>query len=60
MFELLARSPLVHEGSYILVEYPLKEQRAVPETLGPLVKIRDRRYGRTFLAIWGPAEGALA
>ena len=59
MFELLDRSPLIHEDSYVLVEYPLKEQRIVPESLGPLVKIRDRRYGRTFLAIWGPAEEAL-
>lgn len=56
MFELLDESPMLHEGSYVIVEYPLKELRNIPDTLGPLVKVRDRRYGRTFLAIWGPRE----
>ena len=56
MFELLDRSPLLHEGSFLLVEYPRKEADIVPDEVGPLVKFRDRRYGRTFLAIWGPRD----
>lgn len=53
---MLDRSPLLHAGSFVVVEYPLREVKNVPDTLGPLVKFRDRRYGRTFLAIWGPKE----
>lgn len=56
MFAMLDQSPLVHNESYVLVEYPRKEAEVVPNRLGPLVKFRDRRYGRTFLAIWGPAS----
>jgi len=56
LFEMLDRSPLLHAGSFVVVEYPLREVKNVPDTLGPLVKFRDRRYGRTFLAIWGPKE----
>ena len=39
----------------MVVEYPKKLGHLVPPTLGPLTKLRDRRYGRTLLAIYGPA-----
>lgn len=40
----------------MIVEYPKKLASLVRPTLGPLHKLRDRRYGRTYLAIYGPAE----
>ena len=55
LFGLLEGSPLVHEETYIVVEYPSKPRTAVPETMGPLTLIRDRKYGRTNLAVFGPA-----
>ena len=39
----------------MLVEYPRKLAHLVQEEMGPLRKLRDRRYGRTFLALYGPA-----
>ncbi|XP_072974077.1 uncharacterized protein [Typha angustifolia] len=49
----LGKSPLVGEDCFILVEYPLKT--SMEETCGHLVKIADRRFGRTNLLIYGPA-----
>lgn len=48
----LARSPLVGKDCFILVEYPLKTDMA--ESCGNLVKVADRRFGRTNLLIYGP------
>ena len=45
--------PLLQE-SIVIVEYPKKLASLVRERLGPLEKLRDRRYGRTYLAIYGP------
>ena len=57
LFELLENTPLLTDDSYVVVEYPGRLRRHVPDTLrdGALEKFRDRRYGRTWLAIWGPA-----
>ena len=33
-----------------------QEKKQIPDDLGPLVKIRDRKYGRTFIAIYGPLD----
>lgn len=38
------------------MEYPRKLLHLVRDSLGPLRKLRDRRYGRTFLALYGPAD----
>ncbi|CAG9462970.1 unnamed protein product [Pedinophyceae sp. YPF-701] len=56
MMAALDRTPLLHDRSFCLVEYPQKEWAAVPDSLGPLVKFRDRRYGRTYLALYGPED----
>lgn len=56
IFELLLGSPLLHAGSYVLVEYPQSLKSVIPENLGPLNLLRDRKYGRTLLAIYGPPE----
>lgn len=55
LMQQISDSPLVKEDTCIVVEYPIKSKREMPETCGPLVKIRDRRYGRTHVAIYGPA-----
>ncbi|KAK3149421.1 hypothetical protein QOZ80_3AG0217190 [Eleusine coracana subsp. coracana] len=52
LLDQLARSPLVGKDCFILVEYPLKTDMA--ESCGNLIKIADRRFGRTNLLIYGP------
>ncbi|XP_048494230.1 uncharacterized protein LOC104887434 isoform X2 [Beta vulgaris subsp. vulgaris] len=45
-------SSLVGEDTFILVEYPLGTNMS--DSCGCLMKIADRRFGRTHLAIYGP------
>ena len=49
----LAASPLVGEDTIVVVEYPV-ELGCFPPTLadGRLVGLRNRRYGRTVLALY--------
>ena len=42
------------QESIVIVGYPKKLASLVRERMGPLEKLRDRRYGRTYLAIYGP------
>ena len=49
--DTLAHSSLIAPGSIVIVEYP-NELGDLPETIGPLDKFRDRRYGRTRLALY--------
>jgi hypothetical protein len=44
------------QESIVVVEYPKKLAHIVRDRLGPLEKLRDRRYGRTYMAIYGPAQ----
>ncbi|GAA0146679.1 RNA methyltransferase [Lithospermum erythrorhizon] len=48
----VANSSVVGEDTFILVEYPFRTDML--DTCGSLVKIADRRFGRTNLAIYGP------
>ncbi|TYI75121.1 hypothetical protein E1A91_D07G253200v1 [Gossypium mustelinum] len=48
----ISKSPLVGENTFIVVEYPLRTDML--DSCGCLVKIKDRRFGRTHLAIYGP------
>ncbi len=57
LFQLLAAGTLLHEDSIVLVEYPRLKAGEVPMRLGPLTKVRDRRYGRTLLAIYAAPGG---
>ncbi|GLC76407.1 hypothetical protein PLESTF_001777400 [Pleodorina starrii] len=57
LMDLLERSPLLHERSIVFVEYPKQLAHQVPPTLGSLVTVRDRKYGRTFIRVYGPAGG---
>lgn len=53
---LLYCSP-VPQDSIVVVEYPKKLAHLVRPRLGPLAKLRDRRYGRTYIAVYGPDGG---
>ncbi|KAK7316379.1 hypothetical protein VNO77_35381 [Canavalia gladiata] len=48
----ISESSLVGKDTFIVVEYPLKTDML--DSCGSLVKITDRRFGRTLLAIYGP------
>ncbi|GBG81183.1 hypothetical protein CBR_g31858 [Chara braunii] len=41
-------------GPQAIVEYPRKSKSEILDRCGPLHKIRDRRYGRTNVAVYGP------
>jgi 16S rRNA (guanine(966)-N(2))-methyltransferase RsmD len=58
LFDLFDRSQLLHERSIMFVEYPKQLRNQVPETLGPLEMVRDRKYGRTCVAVYAapPSE----
>ena len=69
LLELLGSSgALCSDRSTVLVEFPLEESRAIPEKLcvsthedasavnGDLRLARERRYGRTVLAMYSPAN----
>ena len=58
LYELLEGSPLVGPESLVIVEYPRRLAHLVRDQIGGLVKLRDRRYGRTFVALYGPPGGA--
>lgn len=55
-YEILMRqisnSAFVGEDTFIVVEYPLRTDML--DSCGCLIKITDRRFGRTHLAIYGP------
>ncbi|GIL84374.1 hypothetical protein Vretimale_15973 [Volvox reticuliferus] len=57
LMDLLERSPLLHERSIVFVEYPKQLAHQVPPTLKSLVTVRDRKYGRTFIRVYGPPGG---
>ncbi|XP_004489359.1 uncharacterized protein [Cicer arietinum] len=52
LMKQISESPFIGEDTFIVVEYPSKTDML--ESCGRLVKITDRRFGRTLLAIYGP------
>ncbi|CAL0321766.1 unnamed protein product [Lupinus luteus] len=52
LMKQISESPLIGEDTFIVVEYALKTDML--DSCGSLVKITDRRFGRTLLAIYGP------
>ncbi|KAK6266946.1 hypothetical protein QUC31_017783 [Theobroma cacao] len=48
----ISKSAIIGEDTFIVVEYPLRTNML--DSCGCLVKIKDRRFGRTHLAIYGP------
>ncbi len=51
-----AIDPAGAQGSIVLVEYPKRLAHLIRDTIGPLVKFKDRKYGRTLVAMYGPAD----
>ncbi|KAI8107913.1 hypothetical protein M9435_002940 [Picochlorum sp. BPE23] len=56
LYELLEASNLIGEDTIVLVEYPQRVKKHIIDTLGPLSKVRDRKYGRTLLALYAKVE----
>ena len=56
LYELLDGSPLVNDKTVVVVEYARKVQDVVRDTIGPLSKVRDKRYGRTWVAVYASPE----
>lgn len=56
LYELLEASNLIGEDSIVLVEYPQRVKKHITDTLGPLSKVRDRKYGRTLLALYAKVD----
>lgn len=56
LFDLLDASPLLSERSVVFVEYPRQLSRQVRDTVGPLHRVRDRKYGRTLVAVYAAEQ----
>ncbi len=56
LYDLLEGSPLIHCETIVVVEYAKRLSDVIQDTIGPLQKIRDKRYGRTFVAVYGPTD----
>ncbi|KAL0037059.1 hypothetical protein WJX77_011070 [Trebouxia sp. C0004] len=56
LYDLLEGSPLIHYESIVIVEYAKRLSDVIRDTIGPLHKIRDKRYGRTYVAVYGPTD----
>ncbi|KAK9054001.1 hypothetical protein SSX86_025076 [Deinandra increscens subsp. villosa] len=52
LMKQISESSVIGDNSFILVEYPFRTD--MHETCGCLVKLADRRFGRTHLAVYGP------
>ncbi|XP_075652949.1 uncharacterized protein LOC142623338 isoform X2 [Castanea sativa] len=48
----ISKSPLIGEDTFVVVEYPSRTNML--DSCGCLVKITERRFGRTHLVIYGP------
>jgi 16S rRNA (guanine966-N2)-methyltransferase len=48
----IAASDVVGEGTFVVVEYPVELKTLPPAIGGRLVGLRNRRYGRTVLAVY--------
>jgi 16S rRNA G966 N2-methylase RsmD len=55
LYDLLDESPLIHNGSTVIVEYSAQNKADIRDSIGPLQLVRDRRYGRTFVAVYATA-----
>jgi 16S rRNA G966 N2-methylase RsmD len=52
LFQLLEGSPLIHDRTIFFVEYPKQLAHEVPEVVGPLRTVKDRKYGRTWIRVF--------
>eukprot|EP01023_Acetabularia_acetabulum_P016652 TRINITY_DN18231_c0_g1_i1.p2 TRINITY_DN18231_c0_g1~~TRINITY_DN18231_c0_g1_i1.p2 ORF type:complete len:173 (-),score=27.16 TRINITY_DN18231_c0_g1_i1:241-759(-) len=54
LFDLFSSASILHDNSLVFIEYPKSLADQLRDTLGPLVRIKDKNYGRTQLAVYGP------
>lgn len=52
IFDLLEGSPVIGESSIVMIEYSKQNRQDIRETIGPLSLVKDRKYGRTLMAIY--------
>ncbi|GMH36301.1 hypothetical protein BSKO_04169 [Bryopsis sp. KO-2023] len=50
--DLLEQSGLITDESVIFLEYPKQLSKEIRDKIGPLSMVKDRKYGRTFLAVY--------
>lgn len=56
IFELLEKSKLIHERTLVVVEFPNQLKKEIPRSLSILSLTKFRKFGRTFLAVYGPEQ----
>lgn len=56
LYDLLDGSPLVGKQTVVIVEYARRVSDAIRDTIGPLQKIRDKKYGRTLVAVYAAED----
>ena len=52
----LEDSQAISERSFVIIEYPKEVENHVGPNLGTLSRMVNRTYGRTTVAIYGPAD----
>ena len=50
----LEASKVVSDRSFLIFEYPKEVGQSLATTLGPRIRLVNRTYGRTTVAIYGP------
>ena len=56
LFDLLHESPLIHPDTVVVIEYAQRLSDKMRPSIGPLKRIKDKKYGRTFVAVYGPSD----
>jgi 16S rRNA (guanine(966)-N(2))-methyltransferase RsmD len=56
LFELLGASNLLKLSTILWVEYPKQLSHEIVDQVGPLVRVRARKYGRTLVATYAAPE----
>lgn len=54
LYDLLEGSPLLHERSIVIVEYSRQNRPDIRDRINNLRLVKDRKYGRTLLAVYAP------
>jgi 16S rRNA (guanine966-N2)-methyltransferase len=57
LMETIASSPMVGEGTVVVVEHP--QESDLEEKIGPLERLRERKYGRTKISIYHVPGGEI-
>jgi 16S rRNA G966 N2-methylase RsmD len=57
IYDLLESSPLIHERSVVIVEYSKQNIQDIRRHVGNLSLLKSKRYGRTYIAIYGNNSG---